>query len=257
MNPLLTTISDTDHEIIRISNLWRRFKLDKERGTLYRTIRQRVNRTPENEIVALKDVSFTIYRGEKIGIIGNNGSGKSTLLRIVAGLLRSTEGTVEVNGSLVFLAGLGIGMVEELTVRENVILYGVLYGLDRRNIIELLPEIIAWAEIEGFENAKLRMLSSGMRSRLAFSVVRHIKSDTVLLDEALSAGDMRFKEKSISFYSQDNNRYRTFVIVSHDLDFIKEFCTRAVCLHHGEIVASGETADVIDAYKYNRDYQKR
>ena len=257
MNPPSTTISNADHEIIRITNLWRCFKLQRERRSLYRTIRQKLNRSAEDEIAALKDVTFDIYAGEKIGIIGNNGSGKSTLLRIVAGLLRSTQGTVQVNGSLVFLAGLGIGMVDELTVRENVILYGVLYGLDRRQSIKLLPEIIAWAEIEGFENAKLRTLSTGMRSRLAFSVIRHIETDIILFDEALSAGDARFKEKSISFYRQDSNRMRTFLIVSHDLGFIEEFCTRVVCLHRGQLVAYGDAADVIALYKSDRHLQKR
>ena len=197
---------------------------------------------------ALRNISFDIAKGERIGLIGNNGAGKSTLLKVLAGLLQPNHGRVSVEGSVVLLGGYGTGMVEELTVTENIFLYGAVYGMERETIAAHLQDIIDWAELQEFSGMKLKHLSSGMRSRLAFSTTRYFEADIFLLDEALAAGDKSFREKCDQVFENHMKSRKTFVISSHNLEFVRKFCQKTLWLHKGNMMAFDDTEQVLLQY---------
>jgi len=238
--------------IVKLSNISRSFRVDSGRLTMFNIIRSRMNEREnmalDSTFNALDKINVAVMKGEKIGIIGNNGSGKTTLLRIIAGLLPPTGGQLKVHGTAVLLAGFGVGMIDELSVRENIYLYGAIYGIDREKIQHILLEIIEWAELQEFSRAKLRTLSSGMKSRLAFSIIRHIETDIFLLDEALTAGDRTFKKKCRNFFDAPINEERTFLISTHDLDFVQSYCQKTLWLKHGKQMAFGKTESVVEQY---------
>jgi lipopolysaccharide transport system ATP-binding protein len=198
---------------------------------------------------ALREASFAVSRGDKVALVGNNGSGKTTLLKLVAGLYQPTEGHIDVHGRILLLRGVGTGMVDELSVAENVFLYGIIYGMDREKISEKFEEIMDWAELREFAAAELRTLSSGMRARLAFSVARHFDTDIFLLDEAFAVGDKDFRsryEEVFRNHKTDSNR--TYVIATHDLEFARLFCTKTLWLRKGRLMAFGDTRTVLEQY---------
>lgn len=242
-------MTDRASPAVCVRNVWREFPPDVSRRTLFRVLREigqphaRAQRR-----VALRDVSLTVGGGEKVAIIGNNGAGKSTLLKIVAGLLRPTRGSVTIQGDMVLLTSLGVGMIEEVSVVENTLLYGSLYGVDPARMKAAVPDILAWAEITGHEHARLRTLSTGTRARLAFSVVRHIATDVFLIDEALAAGDVTFRARCRAFFDEPVNHRRTFLVATHDMDFATSFCAKALWLHHGSVQAFGASAAVVEQY---------
>lgn len=197
----------------------------------------------------LENINISVIKGETIGIIGNNGSGKTTFLKLIAGLYKPNSGKVIVNGKLTLLGGLGIGMLDEITVQENVFLYGSIFGLEREKIKENLLEIVEWAGLRDFIRADLKTLSSGMRSRLAFSTIRHVETDIFLLDEALSAGDRNFKEKCHQYFKSSKDNGKTFLIATHDLEFAKMFCDKTLWLHKGNQKDFGETERVLKSYE--------
>lgn len=241
---------------IQVQNVTKTFPKDSQRATVYRALRKQIRRTthPSHTLHALSGISFQVSRGEKIGIVGNNGSGKTTLLKVIAGLYQPSEGEVRTNGDLTLLAGLGIGMVDELSVEENIFLYGAIYGMDREHIEARLAEIIEWAELQDFAGAKLKTLSSGMRTRLAFSTTRYLAKDIYLLDEALTAGDTTFQQKCEAVFHEYKKTNKTFLISTHDMNFVKTFCTKTVWLHKGRQVEFGDTSHVLEQYEeFNRD----
>lgn len=237
---------------VKINHVWRKFPTQKGSRTMFRVLKRMLLKQADNSgtFFALRNIDLTIMAGEKIGIIGNNGAGKTTLLKIIAGLMKGTRGEVRVNGNMVLLAGLGIGMVDELMVKENVFLYGTIYGVGRDTIRNQLHEIIEWAELGEFLEAKFRTLSSGMRSRLAFSIVRHIEADIFLLDEALTAGNKNFKDKCRQSFEQPTNDHRTFLVSTHDPSFVRAFCNRTLWLQKGRQMSYDYTNDVV--YQYIR-----
>jgi ABC-type polysaccharide/polyol phosphate transport system ATPase subunit len=240
-----------DHDcVVRTSHLGKFFPLDGYYRTIYRLIKGGLLRTQSasHTFAALKDINIEIMRGEKVGLIGNNGAGKSSLLRLIAGLYLPSQGELYVNGDVTFLAGLGLGMVDELSVEENIYLYGAIFGLERRKIKESLQEIIEWAELQDFVEATLKTLSTGMRTRLAFSTTRYIEADLVLMDEALSAGDRNFRKKCEDVFESYKNNNRTFLFASHDIEFVKRFCTKTLWLHKGQQMAFGDTDLVLQEY---------
>src|SRR5713226_6097929 len=236
--------------VIRISHLGKCFPLSGQYGTLFRLFKGEVFGSHSNSqtFAALNDINIEIRRGEKIGLIGNNGAGKSSLLRLIAGLYLPSQGELYVNGDVTFLAGLGLGMVDELTVEENIYLYGAIFGLERKRIKNYLQEIVEWAELQDFVRAKLKTLSTGMSTRLAFSTTRYIDSDIVLMDEALSAGDRNFKKKCEDVFESYKNTNRTFLFASHDIEFVKKFCSKTLWLHKGQQMAFGDTDLVLQEY---------
>ena len=201
------------------------------------------------EIEALRDVSFEVPHGAVLGVVGVNGAGKSTLMRTVAGILPPTEGRVEVHGRVSTLLALGVGFNPDLSGRENVVLGGLAAGLTREQLKAKYDEIAAFAELGDFMDLPMRTYSSGMYGRLAFSVAVNMDPDILLVDEALSVGDARFKRKSFDKMRELCDQARTIVLVSHALGSIAELCTEAIWLHKGQLAMWDETEAVIEAYK--------
>ena len=218
--------------------------------TVFRELRRLLRGTPPTDVLyALNDINLQVCRGEWIGVVGNNGSGKTTLTKLIARLYLPTSGTVRVAGDVSLLCGLGVGMVDDLSVRENVYLYGALQGIDPPQLRAQFDEIIHWADLDDFVSATFRTLSSGMRSRLAFSVARYNESRIVVQDEALTAGDKDFALKCKMYFQGLRQDTRTFVFSTHDLAFVSEFCDKTLWLSKGQQMAFDETARVLKEYR--------
>lgn len=203
---------------------------------------------------ALKNISFSIKKGESFGIIGPNGSGKSTLLKLMAGVTQPTKGRLEVHGKIAPLIELGAGFHSELTGRENVYLNGVILGRKRQQIEEDFASIVAFSELADFIDQPIKHYSSGMYLRLAFSVAIHTNPDVLLVDEILTVGDASFQEKSRQKMDQFHADGKTIVIVSHSLSTVAEFCDRAAYINKGKLIELGPAQQVID--RYTQDVQK-
>jgi ABC-2 type transport system ATP-binding protein len=240
--------------VIRMKNVTKLFPSGTSRHSLFRLVMGKLSQrwAPET-FAALRSISLEVRRGDRVAVIGNNGSGKSTLLRIVAGLHPPTCGAVETRGELTLLAGLGLGMVDELTVEENIFLYGAMHGVSRAALRQSLGEILEWADLTEFRQALLKSLSTGMRSRLAFSVTRHIVADVYLLDEALSAGDQTFREKCDLVFKAYARSGTTMLIATHDFAFAQRHCTETLWLDHGRQLDLGPTARVLERYREYRE----
>ena len=208
-------------------------------------------RRKEKEVIfeAVKHVSFSVEEGGIMGIIGRNGSGKSTLLRSIAGVFSPNDGAIDLMGHSVSLMALGVGFKEMLTGRENIMLSGMLLGFTEKQIEEKMDEIIEFAEIGEFIDRPVRTYSSGMHSKLAFSITAMLETDIMLVDEVLSVGDEHFRRKSLAkMKSLILDKNRTVIIVSHDKGTLQELCDRLMWLHDGEIKEIGEPAEVLKHY---------
>jgi lipopolysaccharide transport system ATP-binding protein len=199
------------------------------------------------EFWALRGVDFEVARGETVGIIGRNGSGKSTLLQLVAGTLRPTEGSVEVNGRVAALLELGSGFNPEFSGRDNVMFSGALFGIDSRDMARRFDAIAEFADIGDFIEQPVKSYSSGMGMRLAFAVMAHVDADVLIIDEALSVGDAYFSQKCMRFLHEFRRR-GTLLFVSHDTAAVTTLCDRAIWLDHGGVRAIGDAKDVSEAY---------
>jgi ABC-type polysaccharide/polyol phosphate transport system ATPase subunit len=200
------------------------------------------------EVQALKSVSFEVPEGQVLGVVGANGAGKSTLMRTVAGILPPNSGRVEVHGRVSTLLALGVGFNRKMTGRQNVVLGGLAAGLTREQLAEKYEEIVAFAELEDFMDMPMRTYSSGMYGRLAFAVAVTMEPEILLIDEALSVGDARFRKKSFRKMRQLCSEDRTILLVSHALGSIKELCDQAIWIHKGELRMWDEPDNVVDAY---------
>ena len=205
------------------------------------------SKTGASEFWALKDVSLDVHRGETFGIIGRNGSGKSTLLQIIAGTLQPTRGEVSVHGRVAALLELGSGFNPDFTGRENVYLNATILGLTRREIDERLDSILAFAGIGEFVDQPVRSYSSGMSVRLAFAVIAHVDADVLIVDEALSVGDVFFAQKCMRFL-RELKKVGTLLFVSHDAAAVTNLCDRALWLDSGEMKLQGSAKEVVEAY---------
>lgn len=201
------------------------------------------------EFWAIEKVSFSLAKGDILGIIGSNGAGKSTLLKVIAGILVPTAGQTDVNGSIAALLELQSGFDDELTVKENTYLRGALLGFTRRFIDAKYPEIIAFAELEDFEDYTVRRLSSGMKARLAFAISCMVDPGVLILDEILSVGDGAFQKKSEAKIMDIINRGVTTILVSHSLDQIRRICNKTLWLDKGRKIAFGDVTDICDRYE--------
>lgn len=236
---------------ISVQNLSITYKTQFERvPTVKKALASFVRREKrEFKIVeAVKDVSFDLTHGTVLGVIGHNGAGKSTLLRSIAGILAPTEGRIEVRGQISTLLALGLGFNPQLSGRENVILGGLASGLSRDEINDKFNDIATFADLGDFIDLPTRTYSSGMNSRLAFSVAVHMDPDILLIDEALSAGDAAFKKKARIKMEELMESARTMLVVSHGLGTIKELCNDAIWLDHGRLVSRGKPGEIVDAY---------
>lgn len=198
---------------------------------------------------ALRDVAFCVEPGESVGLIGRNGAGKSTLLRMICGLGRPTCGTARVDGRVAALLELGVGFHPQLTGRENLCVSAVVSGLRRAEVDARFDEIVQFAEIEPFIDQPLRTYSSGMQVRLAFSVAVHVDPQVLIVDEALAVGDAAFQQKCIERIEQFQRSGKTLLLVSHDMELIRRFCTRALWLQQGRLVADGPANEITSAYE--------
>ncbi len=207
---------------------------------------------------ALKDVSLTIRHGETVGLIGVNGSGKSTLLAIIARVILPSAGRVQVNGRVAPLLQLGVGFHPDLTGLENVYFNGIILGLTRQQIAERLPSIIRFAELEEFIDTPVRAYSSGMVLRLGFAVAVHTDPEIILMDEVLAVGDEAFQHKCLRKIQEFQQEGRTILLVSHDMNQVRQVATRTVWLHQGRVMADGDTEEVVRQYlAFTAEIEKR
>lgn len=202
-----------------------------------------------HEFHALHDVSLEVQRGESLGIIGANGSGKSTLLRLMAGISQPTSGQIEIRGRVAALLELGAGFHGQISGRENAVLNAVLLGLTKRQALERLDDIIAFAELEDFIDEPMRTYSFGMFLRLGFAVAVHVDPEVLLVDEVLAVGDAEFQQKCFDHIQKLRHKGVTIVIVSHDLVSVERFTDRAVMMERGRIVADGPPLEIVARYR--------
>jgi lipopolysaccharide transport system ATP-binding protein len=196
----------------------------------------------------LRNVNFQIPRGRTVGVVGRNGAGKSTLLRLIGAVGRPDEGSIEVNGRVRGILSLGAGFSSELTGRENLLVNGVISGLTRREVAERFDEIVAFSELEEYIDTPLRAYSSGMQMRLAFSIAIHSDPDVLLIDEVLAVGDIAFQRKCLDRIAQIKAAGCAIVLVSHDVDVVKQLCEETLWLRAGSVAAYGPSATVVPQY---------
>jgi lipopolysaccharide transport system ATP-binding protein len=219
-------------------------------ATFQDAVRRVVSRIRQPEpFWALRDVSFQVAPGDAIALLGRNGAGKSTLLRLVCGLARPTTGTCRVEGAVAALLELGAGFHPQLTGRENLYVAGVVSGLRRREVAARFDEIVAFAEIRQFIDQPLRTYSTGMKMRLAFSVAIHTEPDILVIDEVLAVGDAAFQAKCADRIHAFLRRGKSLLLVSHNLDHVRTFCSRAIWLERGRGRADGPSLRVAEAYR--------
>jgi teichoic acid transport system ATP-binding protein len=242
--------SASDEPRIRVEDVSVTYRASLERRPTLRTTLLKFGRREKviREVRALKGVSFSVAHGKVMGVVGANGAGKSTLMRTVAGILPPTSGRVEVQGRVSTLLALGVGFNRRITGRANVVLGGLAAGLTREELAEKYDEIVAWSELEEFMDMPMRTYSSGMYGRLAFAVAVHMHPDILIIDEALSVGDARFRRKSLDKMRELCSEDRTVLLVSHALGTIEELCDEAIWLHKGQMRLWDEPAAVVDAY---------
>lgn len=198
---------------------------------------------------AVKNVSFDVEKGEILGIIGKNGSGKSTMLKAIAGIFSPDSGSVDLKGHSISLLSIGVGFQKNLSGRENIVLGGMLLGFSEEEVKAKMDEIIEFSELGEFIEKPVRTYSSGMYSKLAFSVTAVLETEIMLVDEVLSVGDEHFKKKSLNkMKSLIRDKDRTVLIVSHNIATLKQLCTKVMWMHDGEIVKVGNPTEVLDEY---------
>ena len=237
--------------MIEVQNVTMRFHMNNDRimslkEFVTRKIRRKISYT---DFTALNDVSFSVQKGETLGLIGHNGAGKSTMLKVISGILKPTEGKVTRYGNVVPMLELGSGFDLDLTGRENIFLNGAILGYTEQFLKDKYDEIVEFSELDEFIESPLRNYSSGMLARLAFSVASVVEPEILIVDEILSVGDADFQKKSRNRMMELMGHGTTVLFVSHDLDQIREMCNRVVWLEHGKTKAVGEVSEVCDAYE--------
>ncbi len=257
-------MSDT---VIRVENLSKKYIIGHQQQEGYTTLRDSISNVTKGllkpfqrgkspvanhnseEFWALKDVSFEIKQGDRVGIIGRNGAGKSTLLKILSRIVEPTSGRIGIKGRVASLLEVGTGFHPELTGRENISLNGAILGMSKAEITRKFDEIVAFAEVERFLDTPVKRYSSGMYVRLAFSVAAHLEPEILIVDEVLAVGDTAFQEKCLGKMEEINkSEGRTIVFVSHNISVVQKLCSVAILLKKGEVVESGGISDVIYGY---------
>jgi ABC-type polysaccharide/polyol phosphate transport system ATPase subunit len=239
---------------VSLENVGVRYRVPSERiGTFKEYMIRRIQRKVQNrEFWALRGVNLNVLRGEVFGLVGHNGAGKSTMLKLVARVLRPTEGRVVVRGRVAPLLEFGAGFHDELTGRENVFLNGALLGFSHQEMEEKFSRIVDFAELWDFIDAPMRTYSSGMWARLGFAVATDIKPDILIVDEILAVGDESFQRKSAARIQEFRDQGATILLVSHNMANIEKMCHRAAWVDHGQVKAVGQVAEVIDRYRQSQ-----
>ena len=240
---------------IRVENLTIRYRSLKSYSIKKNLLH--LKRSKKEYFEAVKNVSFELEKGEILGIVGKNGSGKSTMLRALAHIFSPDEGVIDTFDNTVSLLSIGVGFQKELSGRENIILSGMLLGFSEEQIREKMPRIIKFADLGDFIDRPVSTYSSGMYSKLAFSITAILETDIILIDEVLSVGDRRFKKKSYKkMKSLISDKERTVVIVSHNNQSLRDLCTKVLWINEGEMVMMGETNEVLDKYEEYMDAEE-
>ncbi len=239
------------NEVVRVENVSMRFRLDQNRvQSLKEFIVKRLSHQMKyKEFWALRDVSFSVEKGDVIGIIGRNGAGKSTILKCIAGIYKPTSGKITVRGNIVPMLELGSGFDMEMTGQENIFLNGAILGYSEEFLKEKHDEIVEFSELGDFIYEPIRTYSSGMLMRLAFSVATVVNPEILIVDEILSVGDSKFQNKSRARMNELMGGGTTVFFVSHDIRQIKEMCNKVVWLNHGELKMFGSVNEVCSAYE--------
>jgi len=261
-------MSDT---VIRIENLSKKYIIGHQKQEKYSTLRDAIadrarsltqkmqmppfgkssSNTAEEEFWALKDVSFEIKQGDRIGIIGRNGAGKSTLLKILSRVTEPTKGSVRIKGRVASLLEVGTGFHPELTGRENIFLNGAILGMSKAEIKKKFDEIVTFAEVEKFLDTPVKRYSSGMYVRLAFAVAAHLEPEILVVDEVLAVGDSQFQKKCLGKMEDVGKEGRTVIFVSHNMSAVGQLCDQACLLESGSVVNIGHSEKVVKSYFIN------
>lgn len=250
-------ITDTDYAI-QARDLGVRYSLRFSRKkSMQRTLSQLLTREPVEQFWALRHVDLRVVHGESLAVIGPNGAGKSTLLQVLAGIIRPSEGVVDVRGHVSGLLTLGAGFDIELTGRENILLAGAFLGLDDAVTRDLAPGIVEYADLGQFIDAPLKTYSSGMRARLGFAIATSVDPDILLLDEVLATGDATFRAKSKARVLELVGEAKAVVLVTHDMDWVKEYCNRAVLIEHGQVALEGDPDEVVALHRRHTEEEKK
>jgi ABC-type polysaccharide/polyol phosphate transport system ATPase subunit len=236
--------------VIKVENVGLEYNLSKEKVD---NIKEFVIKFLKRELKfkkfwAVRNVSFEVKKGKKLGIIGLNGAGKSTLLKLISGVIKPTEGTVKIKGTIVPLLELGSGFDGEYTGRENIYLKGALLGYSKSYLDEKFEEILEFSELGEFIDIPLKNYSSGMSARLAFSIATVVDPQIMILDEVLSVGDAKFRSKSLDRMRSMLNEDVTVLFVSHSIGQVKEICDDVIWLEHGQVVTQGPADEICDKY---------
>ena len=206
-----------------------------------------------NEFWALKDVSFELKKGERLGILGLNGAGKSTLLKVIAGVYKPTKGSVQRYGHMAPMIELGAGFDPNYTGRENIFLYGSVLGFSKEFLMSKYDEILEFSELGEFIDVPIKNYSSGMKARLGFSIATVVEPEILILDEVLSVGDAKFRKKCEKKMKKMFDHGVTVLFVSHSLAQVKRLCNKAIILEHGQLIAKGDIDDVVEIYEKKID----
>ena len=237
--------------MIRIKNVSMKFNMDIEKDFSIKQafINLFTGKKKKNEYFwALKNVTFSVNKGDVVGLIGSNGAGKSTLLKVVSGVMKPTSGKVEVDGVISPMIELGAGFDQNLTARENIYLNGAILGYSKKFLDSKFDEIVEFSELKDFLDVPVKNFSSGMTAKLAFSIATIVEPEILIVDEILSVGDLRFQEKSKNKMMEMIKGGTTVLYVSHSLESIKELCNKVIWLNHGQIVKMGDTKEICDEY---------
>lgn len=239
------------NNVIEVKNVTMRFNMSKERVDSLKeyVIKFAKHQLKYEEFIALNDVSLSIKKGEVVGIVGLNGSGKSTLLKVISGILRPSNGSAAIVGSISPLIELGAGFDYDLTARENVFLNGSVLGFSKKTMTEKMDEIIDFAELRDFMDVAIKNFSSGMVARLGFSIATITRPDILIVDEILAVGDFLFQQKCEKRISEMMSGGTTVIIVSHSIGQIERLCNRVIWLDKGNVIMDGSTQEVCDLYK--------
>jgi ABC-type polysaccharide/polyol phosphate transport system ATPase subunit len=224
-----------------------------KKTTIRSSVGQMLGRGQVEKFWALRHVDLHVQRGESLAVIGPNGAGKSTLLQVLAGIIKPSEGAVDVFGHVSGLLTLGAGFDKDLTGRDNILLGGAFLGLDDGVTRQLLPSIIEYAELGDFIDAPIKTYSSGMRARLGFAIATSVDPDILLLDEVLATGDANFRAKSKARVIEIVGAAKAVVLVTHDMNWVTEYCNRAILIEHGEMVMEGEPAEVVELHRVHTE----
>lgn len=238
--------------MIKIDNVSMKFNLEIEKDfsmkQAFVNLFTKKKKKKNDDFYALRNVSFTVDKGEVVGLIGSNGAGKSTLLKVVSGVMKPTSGKVTVQGVISPMIELGAGFDGNLTARENIYLNGAILGYSKKFLDEKFEEIVEFSELRDFLDVPVKNFSSGMTAKLAFSIATVVNPEILIVDEILSVGDIKFQEKSKHKMMEMIRGGTTVLYVSHSLESIKDLCTKVVWLEHGKVVKIGDTKKICDAY---------